>query len=125
MSIGAILIFKVFNDNIVFYFTPSELLQKNKSNIKTPFRIGGLVKENSLKQNDDNIEFVITDLNSEIKVQYKGLLPALFKEEQGTVALGVLNESGIFIASNILAKHDENYMPKEVADSLKRNYNIN
>jgi cytochrome c-type biogenesis protein CcmE len=120
VTIGVMLILKVFNDNVVFYFTPTELLQKDVTILKAPYRIGGLVKKNSLHINADLIDFTVTDLNSDIKVRYKGIIPSLFKEEQGTVALGHMDENGLFIATELLAKHDENYMPKEVADTLKK-----
>jgi cytochrome c-type biogenesis protein CcmE len=120
--IGISLILKVFNDNVIFYLSPTELNQKSPAQLTKPFRLGGLVKEGSLKKFPDSsgISFIITDLNSEVEATYSGLVPNLFKESQGTVAYGTLNSKGIFEATEILAKHDENYMPKEVADSIKK-----
>lgn len=115
--LGLYLILKNFNDNIIFFFTPSELKEKKIDNNKI-IRIGGLVKENSLKKNDLNIEFVITDYNNEILVKYKGTTPNLFKEGQGTVAKGFMLEN-YFLAHELLAKHDEKYMPKEVINAIK------
>jgi len=104
----------------VFYFSPSEL--KNSKNISGVFRVGGLVKDGSIHYLEDKetLEFVITDTQSDLVIRYKGIIPALFKEGQGTVALGKLDESGIFMAKELLAKHDENYMPPEVAKSIKK-----
>lgn len=119
-TIGLVIIFKVFNDNIVFYFSPSELNSKKHSS--GLIRVGGLVKEGSIHYLEDKetLSFIITDLEAELEVHYKGIIPTLFKDGQGTVALGQLNESGVFIAKELLAKHDENYMPPEVAKSIKK-----
>ena len=120
-NIGLALILKVFNDNIIFYYSPTEITSKDLSKIKAPFRVGGLVKEGTIKKLDsETIEFIVTDLNKELKVKYSGVLPNLFKELQGTIVLGHIDKEQVFIATEILAKHDENYMPKEVADSLKQ-----
>ncbi len=119
-TIALIIIFKVFNDNIVFYFSPTELRQnKNQHNL---VRVGGLVKDRSISYLNDKetLSFVLTDLESELTVHYKGIIPNLFKEGQGTVVLGKLNDDGIFQAAELLAKHDENYMPPEVAKSIKQ-----
>ncbi len=119
-TIGLVIIFKVFNDNIVFYFSPSELNGKKHSS--GLIRVGGLVKEGSIHYLEDKetLSFIITDLEAELEVNYKGIIPTLFKDGQGTVALGQVNESGVFIAKELLAKHDENYMPPEVAKSIKK-----
>lgn len=109
-----------FKDNLVFFYSPSELVGKNISENQI-VRIGGLVKEGSvIKKDDFSTEFIITDLTADIKVTYKGTLPALFREGQGMVARGVIDSSGILRSDNLLAKHDEKYMPREVADSLKK-----
>ncbi len=119
-TIGLVIIFKVFNDNIVFYFSPSELNSKKHSS--GLIRVGGLVKEGSIHflEDKETLSFIITDLEAELEVNYKGIIPTLFKNGQGTVALGQVNESGVFIAKELLAKHDENYMPPEVAKSIKK-----
>jgi cytochrome c-type biogenesis protein CcmE len=119
LGFATFLVLMAFEDNIVFFYSPTELTNKNISNDRH-IRIGGLVEKGSVKKNEGaTILFRVTDLNSTIKVSYKGLLPDLFREGQGVVAEGKLN-NGIFIASNVLAKHDENYMPPEVADALKK-----
>jgi cytochrome c-type biogenesis protein CcmE len=120
LSISLIIIFKVFNENIVFYFSPTEL--KSAKNSSGLIRVGGLVKDDSISyaDNKETLSFIITDLESELTIHYKGIIPNLFKEGQGTVVLGKLDENGIFQASELLAKHDENYMPPEVAKSIKK-----
>lgn len=122
LAIGLALILKVFNDNVIFYYSPTELATKQLKNLDKPFRVGGLVKDGTLKKSADGlqIEFVITDLEHDLKIRYKGMVPNLFQELQGTVALGALGSDGVFVATELLAKHDENYMPKEVADSIKK-----
>jgi cytochrome c-type biogenesis protein CcmE len=118
IGLSVALVTKVFNESILFFYTPSEVLEKKPSKI---FRLGGLVKDGSIrKEADGQVLFIVTDYEAEIEVCYHGILPALFKENQGVVALGQLVDGG-FTAKEILAKHDENYMPKEVADKLKKN----
>ena len=113
--VGTILI--VLQDNILFFYTPSEILQKNlKQNEKV--RLGGLVEENSVVRNDIKINFTITDLKKNIEVSYEGILPDLFREGQGVIANGYL-KNNIFEASEVLAKHDENYMPPEIKKKLE------
>lgn len=119
VSIAVILSLWAFNDNATLYFTPTELLSKGiKGKI---VRVGGLVEPGSLHFLDDSktLEFTISDLNNALAVRYLGIIPNLFAEGQGTVIKGYLDEDGFFIASELLAKHDENYMPPEVAKSLK------
>mgnify|MGYP002376004806 CR=1 FL=1 len=119
--VAIIMIAKVFNDNIVYFYSPSDLISKKIEPSSKTMRVGGLVVDGSIKKLDDiTIEFEISDLDKTLKIQYKGIPPMLFREGQGTVATGVLKENNLFIAKEILAKHDENYMPKEVADSLKK-----
>ena len=115
------LIFRSLEDNLVYFFSPTEI--NNKSNITFPktIRVGGLVKKNSIKKENDNLSFVITDLKNEIIVSYTGLIPNLFAEGKGVVAEGKLQDRNYFIANKILAKHDENYMPPEVENVLKKN----
>jgi cytochrome c-type biogenesis protein CcmE len=114
-----------FRDNIVFFYSPSEI--SNPQILKTihhrQIRVGGLVEKNSIKKSDAlAVEFVITDLKKTLKIHYIGLLPDLFREKQGVVAQGKFDEEkNEFLASELLIKHDENYMPPEVAKSLEKN----
>ena len=110
-----------FRDGVVFFVTPSELAAKTaQMRPDARMRIGGLVQPGSvLKSDDRHVSFAITDNRTEVKVTYAGLLPDLFREGQGVVAEGQLL-NGVFRADSVLAKHDENYMPREVADSLKQ-----
>ena len=120
------LILWALRDNIVFFYSPSEIHQKKiyeEINESSKLRVGGMVKEFSIQQlNDGSINFIITDFNKEMLVMYKGIIPDLFREKQGVIAEGSINNEGIFIANSILAKHDENYMPPEVQDTLLKNY---
>jgi cytochrome c-type biogenesis protein CcmE len=120
LAAGVAIVLKVFNDNILFFYSPSDLKEKSISASSKKIRIGGLVKDGSITSEGDQLTFIITDLNKEITVTYQGIPPALFKEGQGAVILGTLQKDGKFKANEILAKHDENYMPKEVADSIKK-----
>lgn len=121
LGIAAALVLTAFEDNIVFFYSPSDIAEKNLRPGQT-VRLGGLVETDSVKKSTDGVttEFVITDMNKTIAVSYKGLLPDLFREGQGVVTQGALGPDGNFVASEVLAKHDENYMPKEVADALKK-----
>tara|TARA_Y100000815_G_scaffold243143_1_gene240474 strand:+ start:52 stop:459 length:408 start_codon:yes stop_codon:yes gene_type:complete len=113
--VGIILI--ALQDNILFFYSPSEILEKNlKQNEKV--RLGGLVEENSVLRNDIKINFIITDLKKTIEVSYEGILPDLFREGQGVIVNGYL-KNNIFEASEVLAKHDENYMPPEIKKILE------
>ena len=120
------LILWALRDNIVFFYSPSEIQQKiNLKEIDemSKLRLGGMVKESSIEQlNNGSINFIITDFDREMVVFYKGIIPDLFKEQQGVIAEGSINNEGIFIANSILAKHDENYMPPEVQDTLKKEF---
>ena len=107
--------------NIVFFYTPSELIKNDKNLLEKKVRIGGYVKKNSFLQKLNNYQFKITDNISELLVFYEGILPDLFKEGQGTVVEGVLNNKNIIIASKIYAKHDENYMPASIKKELEKN----
>lgn len=121
LGIAAALVLTAFQDNIVFFYSPTDLTEKEVRPGQT-LRLGGLVEEGSVKKAADGVttEFVITDLSKTIPVRYGGLLPDLFREGQGVVSQGTLGPDGIFLASEVLAKHDEAYMPPEVADGLKR-----
>ena len=112
--IGTVLI--VLQDNILFFYTPSELTEKN-INISKKIRLGGLVQENSIKRNDTKVNFIITDFKKKIKVSYIGILPDRFREGQGVIVKGYL-KNNIFEATEVLAKHDENYMPPEIKKKL-------
>ena len=112
------LILNNFNDNLVFFYSPSDLAKKEISS-DTQIRIGGLIEKGTVnKKNGNFVEFNITDLNESILVRYEGILPPMFREEQGMVARGHLQKNGVFLANNLLTKHDENYMPPEVAKAL-------
>jgi cytochrome c-type biogenesis protein CcmE len=115
------LVLVAFNDNLVFFFSPSDLKAKAVA-VDRRVRIGGLVEKQSLSRAADgrSVSFRLTDGAADVAVVYQGLLPDLFREGQGAVAEGKLRPDGIFDASSVLAKHDENYMPREVVDALKK-----
>lgn len=119
LAIAALLILNALNSNIALYVTPSEVAAGKAPKSQT-FRIGGMVKDGSLKRDELVVHFIITDLVKEIPVAYKGILPDLFKEGKGAVVQGKLNSDGEFIASEVLAKHDENYMPPEAKHALEQ-----
>ncbi len=114
------LVMNAFRSNLVFFFTPSQVIAR-QAPVDRAFRIGGLVEKGSLKRENDGltVHFVVTDTKHDMNVTYKGILPDLFKEGKGVVAQGRLNADGQFVADEVLAKHDENYMPPEVANELK------
>ena len=114
------LIMNAFRSNLVFFFTPSQVIAR-EAPVDRAFRIGGLVEKGSLKRENDGltVHFVVTDTKHDMNVTYKGILPDLFKEGKGVVAQGRLDANGQFVADEVLAKHDENYMPPEVASELK------
>lgn len=117
---GIALILSTFRTNMVFFYSPTELHSQSIPGDRI-IRIGGLVKAGSIRKDADMVtEFVITDMTQDVTVRYTGLLPTLFREGQGMVARGKLDTDGTFIAEELLAKHDENYMPREVADALKK-----
>ena len=118
---AAILVLNVFQSNLVFFFSPSQVVAK-EAPIGKSFRIGGLVEEGSVKRqgNSTTVNFAITDTAETIKVAYTGILPDLFKEGKGVVAQGKIASDGIFYADEVLAKHDENYMPPEAAAALEQ-----
>jgi cytochrome c-type biogenesis protein CcmE len=120
LALAVALMLNAFRDSIVFFNSPSDVAEKGIA-AGTRIRIGGLVKEGSVVRGDNlKIRFDVTDGNRDIQVTYQGVLPDLFREGQGVVAEGALDGAGLFTAETILAKHDETYMPKEVADALKR-----
>jgi cytochrome c-type biogenesis protein CcmE len=119
LSLAAALALSALRDSIMFFVTPSELAAK-PIEAGSRFRLGGLVEKGSVHKDGLTVRFRVTDGGSSLPVTYRGLLPDLFREEQGVVTEGKLNASGVFVADTVLAKHDERYMPKEVADALKK-----
>ena len=121
LAVAIGLIANAFNQNLVFFFSPSDI-QAKQAPVNQNFRLGGLVEEGSLKRENDGltVHFVVTDNANTIPVTFTGILPDLFREGQGVVAQGKLNENGVFMAKEVLAKHDETYMPPEVQDALDK-----
>jgi cytochrome c-type biogenesis protein CcmE len=119
IGVAALLILNALNSNIALYVTPSEV-SAGKAPKDQAFRIGGMVKDGSLRRDGLTVHFVITDLVKDIPVAYTGILPDLFKEGKGAVIQGRMNANGEFIASEVLAKHDENYMPPEAKHALEQ-----
>jgi len=121
LGIATALVLNAFDDNLVFFYSPTDVLQKHPSTSKR-LRIGGLVETGSLVTSDGGkrFDFKVTDGKTDMAVSYVGVVPALFREGQGVVAEGKLSADGSFSAANLLAKHDEKYMPPEVAEALKK-----
>ncbi|HRH80691.1 MAG TPA: cytochrome c maturation protein CcmE [Thiobacillaceae bacterium] len=121
IGIAAALILNAFQSNLVFFFSPTEVTE-GKAPTDRAFRIGGLVEDGSVQRQPDGltVRFVVTDTAKSIPVAYKGILPDLFKEGKGVVAEGKLGTDGLFTATQVLAKHDENYMPPEAAHALEQ-----
>ncbi len=119
LGVIAALVLNAFQSNLVFFFSPTQVAAGEAPKGK-PFRIGGMVKEGSLRREVDGVtmRFVVTDTEKDMTVAYKGILPDLFKEGKGAVAQGRLGDDGVFVASEVLAKHDENYMPPEAAKAV-------
>ena len=120
LSIVISVLLKSLEENVVYFLSPTEVHNKADIPFDQKIRIGGLVKKDSISKKDTSINFIITDLKEEIVVSYKGIVPNLFSEEKGVVAEGKLKDRKYFIADKILAKHDENYMPPEVVEALKK-----
>lgn len=119
LTVAAILVMFALRDTIVFFQTPSDVIAQ-KVEAGQRFRLGGLVAEGSVKRGaGTKVQFAVTDTLQTVPVTYEGILPDLFREGQGVVTEGKLTEAGLFVADTVLAKHDENYMPPEVADALK------
>ena len=120
ISISVILILTAFEKNLMYFYSPTEIINGDAPKARS-FRIGGLVVTDSVIRNSDDLKvsFILTDTVNKVKVIYEGILPDLFREGQGIVANGKLQSDNIFIADQVLAKHDENYMPPEVADALE------
>jgi cytochrome c-type biogenesis protein CcmE len=119
LAIAATLLLQSFQSNLVFFFSPTEVSQ-GKAPTHGNFRIGGLVEAGSVKRNGTQVSFKVTDTAKTMDVVYTGILPDLFKEGKGVVAQGEQGADGIFVADQVLAKHDENYMPPEAADALEK-----
>ena len=117
---AAALVLTAFQENLVFFYSPSDLTEKTLPPGR-PVRLGGLVEEGSIERLDGlTVHFRVTDLSQSTPVVYEGLLPDLFREGQGVVTEGTLGPDGVFVASEVLAKHDETYMPPEVVEALKK-----
>ena len=119
VAIVIFIVLRSLEENVVYFFSPSEIYNKTDISFDKKIRIGGLVKTNSINKNETSINFIITDLKKEIFVSYRGLVPNLFSEGKGVVAEGKLKDKKYFVADKILAKHDENYMPPEVNKALE------
>ena len=109
---------KTLEDNVVYFLSPTEIQNKEEIKRNEKVRVGGMVKKNSIKSYTNYISFILTDYKNEINVTYSGAIPNLFSEEKGLVAEGILKDKNYFIANKVLAKHDENYMPPKVNNSL-------
>lgn len=118
ISLAGYFALKAFNDNLLYFFTPTDVVE-GRAPIGKSFRLGGLVENDSVVRDDMNVSFTLTDNANSMQVSYVGILPDLFREGQGIVATGSLSQD-LFVASEVLAKHDENYMPPEVADALEK-----
>ena len=118
LGIAATLILRALNEELVFFRSPTEVTT-NRPDAGSLFRLGGLVETGTVEKQGEQVSFSVTDLSSAVTVTYRGLLPDLFREGQGVIAEGTLGGDGVFTARDVLAKHDENYMPPEVAKALK------
>ena len=121
ISVAALFVMDAFQDNLVFFYSPTDVFA-GKSPANKTFRLGGMVEKGSVKKSTKGlkVEFIVTDTNKTLQVEYEGILPDLFREGQGVIAQGKLDQNNVFAAAEVLAKHDENYMPPEVADAMKR-----
>jgi len=126
LGVAATFVLAAFKENLVFFFTPSQVAAKEVPQGRA-FRIGGLVVPGTLKRQTDGltVQFVVTDTAKNVPVVYRGILPDLFREGKGVVTQGKLGGDGVFYASEVLAKHDENYMPPAAADAIKQAQSIN
>ena len=119
--IGIFFILQSLNNNILYFKSPTDIRNNQNINFDKKIRVGGMVKKNSLIIKEEEIKFIITDFNNELNISFSGTVPNLFSEEKGVVAEGKLQDKTFFIADRILAKHDENYMPPELKDMMKKN----
>ena len=122
LGIATSLVLTALEDSVVFFHSPTDIATRHELQTSKKFRLGGLVKQGSWSKSIDGLthQFFVTDLRHQVSVSYKGILPDLFREGQGVVVEGLLQADGRFRADEVLAKHDENYMPKEVAEALKK-----
>ncbi len=118
-TVSALFVLNALRSNLVFFYSPTDILE-GKAPRERQFRVGGLVEKGSVKKHGAEVDFIVTDLKTRIAVHYEGILHDLFREGQGVVAQGRLVADNKFVADDVLAKHDENYMPPEVADALER-----
>ena len=118
---GIFFILQSLNKNILYFKSPTDIKNNQNINFDKKIRVGGMVKKNSLIIKEEEIKFIITDFNNELNISFSGTVPNLFSEEKGVVAEGKLQDKTFFIADRILAKHDENYMPPELKDMIKKN----
>ena len=118
---GIFFILQSLNKNILYFKSPTDIKNNQNINFDRKIRVGGMVKKNSLIIKEEEIKFIITDFNNELNISFSGTVPNLFSEEKGVVAEGKLQDKTFFIADRILAKHDENYMPPELKDMMKKN----
>lgn len=119
LAAAVALVLAAMRDTLVFFYSPTEIAARSIPTGQR-IRVGGLVENGSVERENGVVIFVVTDLTQSVTVRYAGLLPDLFREGQGVVAEGALDSDGVFVAESVLAKHDENYMPPEVADALKK-----
>ena len=119
VGVAAALVLNAFQSNLVFFYSPTQVSNK-EAPVNRTFRLGGLVESGSVKRDGVQVSFVVTDTARSIPVRYQGILPDLFKEGKGVVAQGQIGDDGVFVAREVLAKHDENYMPPEAAEALKK-----
>ena len=119
--IGIFFILQSLNKNILYFKSPTDVKNNQNIDFDKKIRVGGMVKKNSLIIKEEEIKFIITDFNNELNISFSGTVPNLFSEEKGVVAEGKLQDKTFFIADRILAKHDENYMPPELKDMMKKN----
>jgi cytochrome c-type biogenesis protein CcmE len=122
VALAAYFVLNAFQSNLVFFFTPSQIAAGEAPKNRT-FRVGGMVKQGTLQRDNMTVRFVVTDTAREVNVSYTGILPDLFKEGKGVVAQGKMDDSGAFMASEVLAKHDENYMPPEAQHAVDQAQN--
>ena len=118
---GIFFVLQSLNKNILYFKSPTDIRNNQNINFDKKIRVGGMVKKNSLIIKEEEIKFIITDFNNELNISFSGTVPNLFSEEKGVVAEGKLQDKTFFIADRILAKHDENYMPPELKDMMKKN----
>ena len=119
LILSVYLVLKSLEDNVIYFISPTEIKEIGEIDYTKKYRVGGMVKKNSVSMDSNQVSFTITDFKNEINVKFSGVIPNLFSEEKGVVAEGFLKDRNFLEASKILAKHDENYMPPEVREALK------